>query len=282
MKPAPFEFARAASLDEATALLSSADGEARPLAGGQSLGPMLNLRLARPRLLVDISRIAALREIVEDDDGITVGALTPHAAFEDGEAADVANGLLRRAASGIAYRAVRNRGTIGGSLAHADPAADWPPVMIALDATLDVHNANGGRAIAAGDFITDPLTTVLERGEVLAALRIPRLSATATWGHSKMCVKPGDFAQSLVVVVVDRARDHVRAVLAGPTRPPIRLARTPGAIAGADGWSDSLAGEIKAAALADIRDAAFVDDDPYALNLHGTIAVRAAREALAR
>ena len=281
MKPAPFDFARADTLDDAVSLLASAGSEARPLAGGQSLGPMLNLRLARPSKLIDLSRIDALRAFEDDDDGVTVGAMTPHAAFEDGDVPDVANGLIRHAASGIAYRAVRNRGTIGGSLAHADPAADWPPVMIALGATLVVHNGDGGREVAAGEFITDPLTTVLEPSEVLAAIRIPRISGDATWGHYKVCVKPGDFAQSLGVVVIDRARGHVRAVQAGPTSPPLQLGRVAEMLANTDGWHDSLADEIKSAATADIRDAGFVDDsDSYALNLHRTVAVRAAREAL--
>lgn len=282
MKPAPFDYARASSLAEATALLVGADGEARALAGGQSIGPMLNLRLARPALLVDISRIAALKTVAEDDDGITVGATTVHADFEDGVVPDVTNGLMRRAASGIAYRAVRTRGTIGGSLAHADPAADWPPVMMALDAVIRIGDGDGGREVAAGAFITDFLTTVLEPGEIVTSIRIPRLSADATWGHYKVCVKPGDFADSLGVVVIDRARERCRAVLAGPTRPPIHLDGVAKLIAEADGWSDTLAGAIKDAARADIREAAFVDeDDDYAIGLHATVAVRSAREALA-
>ncbi len=285
MKPAPFDYARASSLAEATALLVGADGEARALAGGQSIGPMLNLRLARPALLVDISRIAALKTVAEDDDGITVGATTVHADFEDGVVPDVTNGLMRRAASGIAYRAVRTRGTIGGSLAHADPAADWPPVMMALDAVIRIGGGDGGgdggREVASGAFITGILTTVLEPGEIVSSIRIPRLSADATWGHYKVCVKPGDFADALGVVVIDRAHARCRAVLAGPTRPPIHLDGVAKLIAEADGWSDTLAGAIKDAARADLRAAAFVDeDDDYAIGLHATVAVRSAREAL--
>ena len=205
MKPAPFDFARAASLDEAIALLAAAHGEARPLAGGQSLGPMLNLRAARPALLVDISRIAALQAVDEDAGGITIGAAVTHAAIEDGAVADVANGLMRRTAAGIAYRAVRNRGTIGGSLAHADPAADWPPVMIALDATIQACGPAGSRQIAAESFITDILSTALAPAEILESIRVMRLSRDARWGHCKICVKPGDFAESLGVVVRDAA-----------------------------------------------------------------------------
>ena len=281
MKPAPFDYACASSLDEAMTLLAGTDGDIRPLSGGQSMGPMLNFRLARPALLVDISRIKELTTVSEDADGVTVGAAVTHAAFEDGDVADVANGLIRHAASGIAYRAVRNRGTIGGSLAHADPAADWPPVMMALDAALEIRGAGGSRHVAAGEFITDVMSTVLEPNEILAAIRIPRLSAGATWGHYKVCIKPGDFAESLAVVVRDRDGGRCRAVIAGRTNPPIYLDGVARQIESADGWSDSVRDDIINAAKADVRAAGFVDEsDRYACNLHRTAIARAAREAL--
>ena len=188
---------------------------------------------------------------------------------------------MRHTASGIAYRAVRNRGTIGGSLAHADPAADWPPVMMALDATIRIRGPGGIREVAAGNLATDVMTTVLEPGEVLATIRIPRLSEAATWGHYKVCVKPGDFAESLAVIVRDRDRGHCRAVVAGPTSPPAYLDGVATLIESADGWSDALHTEIKQAAGANIRAAAFCDEtDRYASNLHCTAVVRAAKEAL--
>ena len=282
MKPAPFDFARAGSVAEAAKLLGAAAGEARPIAGGQSLGPMLNLRLARPALLVDVSRIAALREVAEDADGVRVGALATHAAIEDGAVSDPANGLLRRAASGIAYRAVRTRGTVGGSLAHADPAADWPPVMLALDATIGARGAGGGREIAAADFFAGPFATALAPDEILEWVRVPRLSAGARWGHCKVCVKPGDFAESLAVVVLDGARGVRRAALAGPDRPPLRLDAAAEALAGAQGWSEALDARVRAAADEEIRAAGFCDPgDRYAANLHRTAVARAARQALA-
>jgi len=283
MKPAPFDYARASNLDDALAQLArtDGDGDVRPLAGGQSMGPMLNFRLARPALLVDLSRMEELTAISEDGDGVTVGAAVTHAAFEDGVVADVANGLIRHAASGIAYRAVRNRGTIGGSLAHADPAADWPPVMMALDAVMEIRGAGGSREVAAGDFISGVMSTALEAGEILAAIRIPRLSPGATWGHYKVCIKPGDFAESLAVVVRDRDGGRCRAVIAGPANPPTYLAGVAGRIESADGWSDTLEDEITDAADADMRAADFGDEsDRYACNLHRTAIARAAREAL--
>ncbi len=281
MKPAPFDYARPSSLDEAISLLVGAEGEARPLAGGQSMGPMLNFRLARPTLLVDISRIEELATITEDPDGVNVGAAVTHAAIEDGAVADVATGLIGRAASGIAYRAVRNRGTIGGSLAHADPAADWPPVMMALDAVMGVRGGGGAREVAAGELATGVMTTTLAPGEIVASIRIPRLSAEATWGHNKICAKPGDFAESLGVVVRDHGRGRCRAVIAGPSSPPTYLDGVARLIEDADGWSEGLGDEIKEAADADIRLASFCDEsDRYATNLHRTVITRAAREAL--
>ena len=283
MKPAPFDYARAANLEEAIGLLAAADGDARPLAGGQSLGPMLNLRIARPTLLVDLSPVSELREVSEDEDGVTIGASVVHSAVEDGEVPDPTAGLMRRAASGIAYRAVRNRGTVGGSLAHADPAGDWAPVMMALGASLGIRGPEGGRSVEADAFIADPLTTVLERGEIVEAIRVPRLSPGASWGHCKLCVKPGDFAESLAVVVRDPDRGHCRVALAGPTHAPILLEEVAGLVAGADGWSDALAGEIKDAAGREIAAAGFADaDDRYVVNVHSTVTVRAAREALSR
>lgn len=283
MKPAPFDYARAESVEDAIGLLAAAGGEARPLAGGQSLGPMLNLRIARPTLLVDLSPIAELREVSEDDDGISIGASVVHSAIEDGEVPDVTGGLMRRAASGIAYRAVRNRGTVAGSLAHADPAGDWAPVMMALGASLGVMGPEGGRSVEADAFIADPLTTVLEPGEIVEAIRVPRLSDAARWGHYKLCVKPGDFAESLAAVVRDPDRDLCRVALAGATHAPILLEGVAGLVAGSGGWSDALGAEIKEAAGREIAAAGFADaDDRYAMNVHATVTVRAAREALSR
>ncbi len=279
MKPAPFEFARADSLDEALRLLGE-DG-AHAYAGGQSLGPMLNLRLARPRLLVDLSRIPELREVGEDRDGLTVGASTVHADFEDGVVPDVAGGLLRRAASGIAYRAVRNRGTVGGSLAHADPAADWPPVLMALDAGIRVLGSGGERVVEAGDFVTGPLSTALERGEIVRSVRVPRLAPGAGWGHCKVCVKPGDFAESLAVAVVSESSRRV--ALAGPSAAPLRLRGVEDLLAEGDPRTDAFAGRVREAAARELLEAGFADeDDGYALDIHGTAVSRAVREAFER
>jgi carbon-monoxide dehydrogenase medium subunit len=280
MKPARFEYVRPSTLAEAVAALAGAV-DARVMAGNQSLGPMLNLRIARPGVVIDISRLSELRRAEADDRGVTIGACVTHAAIEDGEVPDAANGLMRRVAGGIAYRAVRNRGTIGGSLAHADPAADWPPVLAALDAEIKVRGPKGDRSLPAGAFVTGVLETALEPGEIVEAIRIPRLGRAARFGHQKVACKPGDFADGIAIVVADRSGRKFNAVIAGPTQPPLRLDRTSSLIARADGWTAGLARDLRSAVAEDLRAAGRrEDDDRYAFDLHQAIALRAAREAL--
>src|SRR5579862_2850801 len=144
MKPAPFAYQRPANLGEATAALSGDDPDVKAIAGGQSLGPMMNLRLARPSRLVDISRLPELRAVSDGRDAAAIGAAVTHAEIEDGDAPDPLHGFLRHVAGGIAYRAVRNRGTIGGSLAHADPSADWLSALMAADARVVAARAVSG------------------------------------------------------------------------------------------------------------------------------------------
>jgi carbon-monoxide dehydrogenase medium subunit len=282
VKPAPFAYERPSSLQAALQLLSANRGGARPLAGGQSLGPMLNLRIATPELLVDISRLPELRHAESTADGLTVGAGVCHADFEDGRVEDVAQGLLRRVAGGIAYRAVRNRGTIGGSLAHADPAADWPPVMLALGAEIEAVSERGRRSIPAAEFVTGILSTALQPEEVIAAVRIPRLAAGARWGHCKFSCKPGDFGESIAVIVIDPARRTARAVLAGHGQPPVLMRETAGVVAGLAIWSPGDAPAVKNAVLADLE-AVGADKtlSRYELALHQASMSRAAREACA-
>ena len=160
MKAAAFEHARPASVADAISLLAGEAG-ARVLAGGQSLGPMLNLRLAQPRLLVQVNRLPELTGVAADADAVTIGACVTHAAIADGLVPDIGGGVLARVADDIAYRAVRNRGTIGGSLCHADPAADWVTVLMALDATMLLQGPDGARSLRASDFIQGAFRTAL-------------------------------------------------------------------------------------------------------------------------
>lgn len=213
MKPASFDYVRPPDLAGAAAALAGAAGAGRVLAGGQSLGPMLNLRLARPALLVDLRRVAELRQVEDRGDSLLFGAMTTHAAIEDGAVPDPTNGMMRSVAGDIAYRAVRTRGTIGGSLAHADPAADWVTCLMALGATLHLGGPGGTRTVPMGRFMTGAFAT--ELGEaILVGVAVPKLSARARWGYYKICRKPGEFAEAIGAAVVDPARDY-RAVVMG-------------------------------------------------------------------
>jgi len=213
MKPATFEHATPADAQEAMALL--AQPGAKPLSGGQSLAPTMNLRLIRPTLLVDVKRLPGLRGFSEATDHVRLGAATTHAEIEDGAVPDPTNGLLRHVAHGIAYRAVRNRGTLGGSLAHADPAADWPSVMAALGATIIT---TGERRIPADAFLLAPFTTALRPDEIILAVEIPRLPPGTRWGYCKINRKIGEFAKAIGIAI-----ETPRRILAGAVEGPPTL-----------------------------------------------------------
>jgi carbon-monoxide dehydrogenase medium subunit len=206
VKPVRFDLARPASLAEAMRLLAAAEGEARVLAGGQSLGPMLNLRLAQPDLLVQIFHLPELASVTESSDAVTIGAMVTHAAIAAGQVPDIGNGILARVAGGIAYHAIRTRGTIGGSLCHADPAADWIAALTALDAEAVLQSLSGARRVPVAGLIAGPFATVLAKGEILTAVRIPRLPADAGFAHVKACRKPGEFAHAMACALLTGTR----------------------------------------------------------------------------
>ena len=220
MKPVAFDYARPTSLSQALAMLAGNTG-AKVLAGGQTLGPMLNLRLAQPQLLVDITRIEKLAAATEDADSVTIGAIVTHAAIEDGRASDPTGGFMRTVARGIAYRAVRTRGTIGGSLAHADPAADWLACLSALGADALIAGASGTRAVPVAGFVRGAMETALGEHELLAAVRIPKFSSAARFGFHKICRKVGEFADAIGVAVHEPARQLTRIVSSTPAAGPI-------------------------------------------------------------
>lgn len=265
MKPAPFDYERPADVAAAVALLAAGDGMAKPLAGGQSLGPMLNLRLAQPALLVDLRRIDELRQTSDSPEALTLGACVTHAMIEDGSVPDATRGLLPAVAADIAYRAVRNRGTLGGSLAHADPAADWVSTLLLLSAVALVQGPRGRREVALQDFIRGAFETALAEDELLVALRIPKLSRAARWGYYKFCRKTGEFAEAIGAVLVDPERKLCRAVI-GATNGAPHLIPDAGAIAGRFS-PDAAMKAVHAAGLG---------EDPYERQMHYTALERAA------
>ena len=225
MKPAPFEYRRPATLDEALRALG-ANPEAKVMAGGQTLGPMLNLRLAQPAEIVDITRIADLAQVSEETEAVVLGATVTHAAIEDGRTPDLAGGFLRRVAAGIGYRAVRTRGTIGGSLVHADPAADWLSALSALGAEVVIAGPRGDRRVAVQRFVRGALETELGSGEIVCAIRIPKYAEQARFGYHKICRKQGEFADAIGVAVHDPGRGLFRLVVSTLAGAPLVIERS--------------------------------------------------------
>ncbi len=225
MKAAQFEYVRPSDVASSLKLLSERREEAKILAGGQSLGPMLNLRLARPQLLIDIARLEALRGIEDLGTRWRIGAAVTHSRLEDAALAGAE--MLTEVARGIAHRAVRNRGTIGGSVAHADPAADWPVALAALGASANVRSATRTRALAVESLARGAFTTALAEDEIIESIEIPKLSAAGRWGYYKFSRKLGDFAEASASAVFDPQSGAARiylGVLRGSPLPLEKLA----------------------------------------------------------
>ncbi|MCM8749293.1 xanthine dehydrogenase family protein subunit M [Thermomicrobiaceae bacterium CFH 74404] len=219
MKPVAFDYYRPTSVEEVHALLASHGGGGKILAGGQSLVPLLNMRLARPAAIIDINRVAALEYLHANGDGLVLGALTRQQSLLENRAVAERYPLLVEAVRYIGHRQIRNWGTVGGSLAHADPAAELPVTMVALDAEITASSARGARAIPAREFFLDTLTTALEPDELLASVRLPALSPGTGWSFLEVSRRHGDFALVAVAALVTRDEAGVctdaRLVLGG-------------------------------------------------------------------
>jgi len=226
MKPAPFSYERPRDIASALSVMTGAEGMVKIIAGGQSLGPMLNLRLVAPDTILDITGIAELKRAGIDGSELTLGACVTHADIEDGRVPDITRGAMQRVASNIAYRAVRNRGTLGGSLSHADPSADWVSSLTALGASLSLRSATGTRRVAMKDFILGALESVIEAGEMLEAVHIPVMSPSARWGYVKSCRKTGEFAHAIGAVLIDPDAGKARIVIGAVEAAPIIVEQT--------------------------------------------------------
>jgi CO/xanthine dehydrogenase FAD-binding subunit len=198
VKPPKFLYACAESVEEALALLAQEGEGAKVLAGGQSLVPLLNLRMAQVSALIDINRLSTLSFIKKENGTLRVGALTRHRLMETSDEVRATCPLLSRAAAEVGHLAIRNRGTIGGSLAHADPAAEWPLVAVTLDAQFVLRSEHATRTVAARDFFLAPLTTALEPHELLCEIHFPAGAGRTSWGFQELCRRPGDFALAAV------------------------------------------------------------------------------------
>jgi carbon-monoxide dehydrogenase medium subunit len=235
MKPAPFDYLRAPSVAEAVAALAEFGDGSRVLAGGQSLLPMMNFRLARPEALVDIGGISELRGVVSDVDFIEIGALTRHADLERSTLPGPVGTLLRSAGAQVGHLPIRTRGTFGGSLAHADPASEWCLLAVLLDATMAVTGPARTRVVAAVDFFTTVFTTALEPDELLTAARLPRLDRTWRVAVAEFTRRAGDFA-IVAAMVACRQRDGIiddaRVSLGGVADRPVRSSEAESLLAG--------------------------------------------------
>jgi carbon-monoxide dehydrogenase medium subunit len=248
--PVPFEYQRPSTVDDAVRALADAGEDAKVLAGGQSLVPVLRLRLAAPSVLVDLGGIAELRGVREDGDDLVIGAMTRHADVLRDPLVRRYAPLLAQATATVADRQVRHLGTVGGSLSHADPAGDLPSVALALDATMEVVGASGARRIPAGDFFVDYLTTALAPGEVLAAVRVPKRQG---WGTHYEKFNRVAQAWALVGVAATVRRDNgsiaeARVALTnmGPT--PVRARAVEQALTGGPATAEAVAAAAERAA----------------------------------
>lgn len=278
MKAPPFRFVSASSVDEAVAHLGQHGDEAKLLAGGQSLVPLLNLRLAYPEILIDIAGIPELQETTVSEDGsVRLGAGVTHSNIEDGRTPDPTHGLLPLVAAGIGYRPIRNRGTLGGSLAHADPSAEWPLVMAALGAMTMVRSPRGERTIPAQQLFKGFLQTALEPDEVMLSVELPPLGDDVQAGYYKSARKRGEFADSLAVVILRTSPDgvireaNVWVAAAAPT--PLRLTAVEQLLEG-ERWTADLRLHVRETAARSLESDG-ADENRFQANLHGVSVCRA-------
>jgi aerobic carbon-monoxide dehydrogenase medium subunit len=284
MKLPAFDYACPTTLGEAVQLLAAHD-DAKALAGGQSLVPMLAFRLVQPALLVDLRKLAELRGIAVAENGVRLGAMARWRDIEDDARLTSAHPLLQAAIAHVAHYQIRNRGTVGGSMAHADPAAEMPGIALTCDADIAVVGKSGARVVRAADFFTGALTTALAPDEILVEVRLPSWPAGRRWGFAEFARRRGDFAMAAAAVFYD-ADERGRAINAhvgviGVADRPLRL---PGVEALLDGAT------IDAATIASAEAAAAAAVDPpddihagaaYRRALAGTMVERALRQAAA-
>jgi carbon-monoxide dehydrogenase medium subunit len=251
MIPAKFEYVRPSSVSDAISALAAGGDDAKVIAGGQSLLPLLRLRLAYPDILVDVGGLDELRGVADNGDHLLIGARTTHYQVVHDPLIAEHCGLLAQAASTVADPAVRHRGTLGGSIAHADPAGDLPAVILALNATIVAAGPGGQREIAAADFFVDYLTTALDPGEVLTGIRVPKLGSDWGYRYEKFHRTAQAWATVGVAALVRRSNGEVAEARVGLTNMgsvPLRAAAVEAALAGAQASSESLRAAAQSAA----------------------------------
>jgi carbon-monoxide dehydrogenase medium subunit len=285
MKPAAFDYVIADSVDMAVASLAEGGGDAKIIAGGQSLVPMLNFRLLRPSVLIDINRIGDLAFIEEAGKKIRVGALTRHYQLETSPVIARHLPVLASAMTHVAHLAIRNRGTIGGSLSHADPAAELPMMALLLDAELHIASASGKRTIAARDFFVGALTVDLARDDIVTEIVLPKLPPKTGWGFEEVARRSGDFALAAAAATLTLSAgviSQARIALTGVGATPVRAAEAEALLVGQalePGLIDRIIDAVRAAIEPDTDLHASSD---YRRHLGGVLAGRAVSAAWRR
>jgi carbon-monoxide dehydrogenase medium subunit len=269
MKLPKFDYVCPTTIDEVVAALSHADGTARLISGGQSLMPMLAFRLAQPSLLVDLRRVPGLDKITTSTEGVHLGAKVRWLDIETSAELAAALPILTKAVKHIAHHQIRTRGTVGGSLAHADPAAEFPCLAVLCDATIEIVGPDGARQVAATSFFTGSLTTVLATGEIITGIRFSHWPPDRRWAFDEFSRRQGDFALAGVALFFDPQNDiasnvHIAAFGVGDT--PVRLTGAEAALNGRALTDD---------AIKDCCKSAQADIDPKD-DIHGSSAYRRA------
>ena len=284
MKLPPFEYACPTTIAEAVALLAAHGGEAKALAGGQSLVPMLAFRVASPALIVDLRKLEELRPIKISRDGVTLGAMVRWRDILDDARLAAAHPLLVAAVEHVAHYQIRNRGTVGGSIAHADPAAEMPGIAVTCEATIAVVGKSGARVIAAADFFQGPLITALEPDEIITEIRLPAWPVKRRFGFQEFSRRRGDFAMAGAALFYDEAggkasNAHVGAIGVGDR--PIRLAVAEAVINGS-AVDEATIAKAEAAASASVDPPSDIHaSGAYRKALIGVMVERALRDAAA-
>jgi aerobic carbon-monoxide dehydrogenase medium subunit len=278
VKPAPFEYRVASSLAHAVELIDDGADEAKVLAGGQSLVPLMNLRRITPSLIIDISRCREGSGVRDDGDALLVGALATYRSLEESDLVATHCGLLVEALRYVGSPAVRNRGTIGGSLSHADPTAEPPTVVAALEGELTVIGPGGRRQSAFGEFCIGPFQVALARAELVSEVRLPKLPASAGWGFAEVSRRYGSSAQMAAAAAITIDRDRVSAAwisVAGLASVPTKAREAEKRLRENVPTEEAFA----AAALAAVEELAGPDEEPYRRQLARVLVRRALEQS---
>jgi carbon-monoxide dehydrogenase medium subunit len=282
MKPAQFEYAAPHSVDEAIEELRRSDGDAKILAGGQSLVPLLNMRLATPARLVDLNRVPELRYVAERDGGIAIGAMARQRTVERDQQVAARVPLLAEAIRWVGHPAIRNRGTVGGSIAHGDPAAELPAIAVCLDARITVRGPGGERTLAAEDLYLGYMATTLEPDEVLTEVWFPTAPPNTGQAWIEFARRHGDFALAGVGVSLTLFGESIREArlgLTGVGGTPVRARAAEGILAGGPLDDERLRAAVEAVRAAIEPDSDIHASAEYRVHLAGVLTERAVRLA---